>query len=74
MIEVSCLSPKGDKLKDDALEKQLQQLSQQDDLHFLNFLLIRKEYYWHEVFENLMLLVAFINVFGNAYVAAFGES
>jgi len=40
----------------------------------LNFLLIRKEYFWHEIFENLMLLVAFINVFGNAYVAAFGES
>ena len=66
MVNIQTRSPIS---KEEKLKKQIEELN--DDENFLNKLLIRKEMKWREIFKNIMLIVVFVDVFGNAYFASF---
>ena len=54
------------------LDKIIKDNSSNQDLAFLNRLLIKKDSTWKGAFDIIMLIVSCYNVFGNAFYAAFG--
>ena len=66
----------ADLLVDNEVSNQLDKIQKDNasnqDLAFLNRLLIKKDSTWKGAFDIIMLVVSCYNVFGNAFYASFG--